>query len=71
MMKNMLYRPLLRIRVGGRQEAAILNTCRIVRKFLQIDSEHLSYYILLRPSEGTLSRWSRLNLQSLAPTNPH
>jgi hypothetical protein len=21
--------------------------------------------------EGTLSRWSRLHLQSLAPTNPH
>jgi hypothetical protein len=26
---------------------------------------------LLRASEGTLSRWSRLHLQSLAPTNPH
>jgi hypothetical protein len=25
----------------------------------------------LRVSEGTLSRWSRLYLQSLAPTNPH
>jgi hypothetical protein len=25
----------------------------------------------LRASEGTLSRWSRLHLQSLAPTNPH
>jgi hypothetical protein len=24
-----------------------------------------------RVSEGTLSRWSRLHLQSLAPTNPH
>jgi hypothetical protein len=30
------------------------------------------YYLeLLRPSEGTLSRWSWLHLQSLAPTNPH
>jgi hypothetical protein len=30
------------------------------------------YYLeLLRASEGTLSRWSRLHLQSLAPTNPH
>jgi hypothetical protein len=30
------------------------------------------YYVeLLRASEGTLSRWSRLHLQSLAPTNPH
>jgi hypothetical protein len=29
------------------------------------------YYLeLLRASEGTLSRWSRLHLQSLAPTNP-
>jgi hypothetical protein len=26
---------------------------------------------LLRASEGTLSRWSRLHLRSLAPTNPH
>jgi hypothetical protein len=26
---------------------------------------------LLRASEGTLSRWFRLHLQSLAPTNPH
>jgi hypothetical protein len=30
------------------------------------------YYVeLLRAAEGTLSRWSRLHLQSLAPTNPH
>jgi hypothetical protein len=29
------------------------------------------YYLeLLRASVGTLSRWSRLHLQSLAPTNP-
>jgi hypothetical protein len=27
--------------------------------------------LLSRASEGTLSRWSRLHLQSLAPTNPH
>jgi hypothetical protein len=26
---------------------------------------------LFRASEGTLSRWSRLPLQSLAPTSPH
>jgi hypothetical protein len=26
---------------------------------------------LLRASEGTLSRWFRLHLQSLAPTDPH
>jgi hypothetical protein len=31
-----------------------------------------TYYLeLVRASEGTLSRWSRLYLQSLAPTNPH
>jgi hypothetical protein len=24
-----------------------------------------------RTSEGKLSRWSRMHLQSLAPTNPH
>jgi hypothetical protein len=29
------------------------------------------YYLELRASEGTLSRWSRLNLQSLVPTNLH
>jgi hypothetical protein len=29
------------------------------------------YLELLRASDGTLSRWSRLHLQSLAPTNPH
>jgi hypothetical protein len=30
------------------------------------------YYLeLLRASKGTLSRWSRLHLQSLAHTNPH
>jgi hypothetical protein len=28
-------------------------------------------YELLRASEGTLSRWSWLHLQSLAPINPH
>jgi hypothetical protein len=31
-----------------------------------------NYYLeLLRASEGTLSRWSRLHSQSLAPSNPH
>jgi hypothetical protein len=30
------------------------------------------YYLEhLRASEGTLSRWSRPHLQSIAPTNPH
>jgi hypothetical protein len=29
------------------------------------------YYVLLRASEGMLSRWCRLHLQSLTPTNPH
>jgi hypothetical protein len=29
------------------------------------------YPELFRASEGTLNRWSRLHLQSLAPTNPH
>jgi hypothetical protein len=30
------------------------------------------YYLkLFRASEDMLSRWSRLHLQSLAPTNPH
>jgi hypothetical protein len=31
-----------------------------------------TYYLeLLRALEGTLSRWCRLHLQSLTPTNPH
>jgi hypothetical protein len=30
-----------------------------------------NYPELLRDSEGTLSRWSQLHLQSLAPTNSH
>jgi hypothetical protein len=29
------------------------------------------YSKLLRVSEDTLSRWSRIHLQSLAPTNPN
>jgi hypothetical protein len=29
------------------------------------------YLELHRASEGTLSRWSRLHLQSLVPTNTH
>jgi hypothetical protein len=32
---------------------------------------NMCYVELLRASEGTLSRWSRVHLQSLAPTNPH
>jgi hypothetical protein len=31
----------------------------------------ICYFELFRASEGTLSRWSRLHLQSLASTNPH
>jgi hypothetical protein len=31
----------------------------------------INYLELLRASEGTLSRWSQLHLQSLAPINPH
>jgi hypothetical protein len=34
--------------------------------------DHKIYYLeLLRASEGTLSRWSWLHLQSLAPMKPH
>jgi hypothetical protein len=37
-----------------------------------LDGQPKNYYLgLLRASKGTLSRWSRLHLQSLAPTNPH
>jgi hypothetical protein len=39
---------------------------------LSLDGWPKIYYLeLLRASEGTLSRWFRLHLQSLAPTNPH
>jgi hypothetical protein len=31
----------------------------------------LLFFFLFLASESTLSRWSRLHLQSLAPTNPH
>jgi hypothetical protein len=34
-------------------------------------TKNLYYLELLRALEGMLSRWSRLRLQSLAPTNPH
>jgi hypothetical protein len=30
-----------------------------------------NYLDLLHASEGTLSRWPQLQLQSLTPTNPH
>jgi hypothetical protein len=37
-----------------------------------LDGRPKIYYLeLFRASEGTLSRWSRLHLQPLAPTNPH
>jgi hypothetical protein len=29
------------------------------------------YFELIRALKGTLSRWSRLHLQSLTPTSPH
>jgi hypothetical protein len=39
---------------------------------LSLDGWQKIYYLeLLRVSEGTLSRWSRLHLQSLASTNRH
>jgi hypothetical protein len=42
------------------------------RAIAEVKQRWSIYYLeLLRASEGTLSRWSRLHLQSLAPTNPH
>jgi hypothetical protein len=38
---------------------------------LGMGDQKIYYLELLRASEGTLSRWSWLHLQSLAPTNPH
>jgi hypothetical protein len=44
----------------------VSNVCRSLDGWLK------NYYLeLLRASEGTLSRESRLHFQSLAPTNPH
>jgi hypothetical protein len=35
-------------------------------------TKNFIYYLkLLRASEGTLSRWFRLHLESIAPTNTH
>jgi hypothetical protein len=43
-----------------------------IKQRWSVDSWPKIYYLgLLRASEGTLSLWSRLYLQSLAPTNPH
>jgi hypothetical protein len=36
-----------------------------------MDDQKNDYVELLRALEGTLSRWSRLHLQSLAPSNPN
>jgi hypothetical protein len=36
-----------------------------------MDDQKFYFFEFLRASEGTLRRWSRLHLQSLAPTNPH
>jgi hypothetical protein len=45
--------------------------CRDTWKYNNRNVSLLAYYLeLLRASEGTLSCWSRLHLQSLAPTNP-
>jgi hypothetical protein len=35
------------------------------------DQKFIPKFVTKYASEGTLSRWSRLHLQSLAPTNPH
>jgi hypothetical protein len=43
---------------------------RTVLRLIDLFSFNM-YTQLLRASEGTLSRWSRLHLQSLAPTNPY
>jgi hypothetical protein len=41
----------------------------VLKKYLFVFK--IYYLDLLRASEGTLSRWSRLHLQSLVLTNPH
>jgi hypothetical protein len=59
----MLYREL-----NGRAVSAL--GVRL-RKLSNIGDKKINYLKLFRASEGTLSRWSRLHLQSLALTNPH
>jgi hypothetical protein len=41
------------------------------RKLSDVGQSLDGHLKLLRASEGTLSRWSRLHLQSLASTKPH
>jgi hypothetical protein len=43
-----------------------------VKHRMALDGRPKIFYLeLLRASEGTLSRWSQLYLESLAPTNAH
>jgi hypothetical protein len=42
-----------------------------VKQHLSLIGPKIYYLEVLRTSKGTLSRWSRLHLQSLATTNPH
>jgi hypothetical protein len=52
--------------------SAIQRVIAEVKQRWSMDGWPKIYYLeLLRASEGTVSRWSRLHLQSLAPTNPH
>jgi hypothetical protein len=54
--------------------AAVSALRRATAKVKQLVSHWMGdqkYLELLRASEGTLSCWSRLHLQSLAPPNPH
>jgi hypothetical protein len=51
-----------------RREIAVVKQCWSVIGWV---IKKKNYLELLRASEGTLSRWSLLHLQWLAPTNPH
>jgi hypothetical protein len=52
--------------------SSILSLKILLRRWSVMDWWPKIYYLqLFRPSKGTLSRWSRSHLQSLASTNPH
>jgi hypothetical protein len=51
---------------------AVVRSWKLSNAGQSLDGWPKIYYLeFLRASDGTLSRWSRLHLQSLAPTNLH
>jgi hypothetical protein len=59
--------------LDGPAVSALRHTIAKAKQLWSVTGEvtNIYYFELLRASEATISRWSRLYLQSLAPTNPH